>query len=114
MALCVAVSVLVGPAAAMMGQEAPQDCPQWRGHHRDGAASAFSKPASWPEHLRLRWRVDVGAGYATPIVVGHTVYAFTRRDGVQAQGRPQFFIVTAPAASQPEGNGTSRGGTLPR
>ncbi len=27
------------------------------------------------------WRVEVGAGYATPIVVGKTVYAFTRRDG---------------------------------
>ena len=78
---CLAVALLVGPAIAMMSQEAPQDYPQWRGHHRDGAASAFSKPASWPEHLRLRWRVDVGAGYATPIVVGHTVYAFTRRDG---------------------------------
>ena len=65
----------------MMGQDSPQDYPQWRGRNRDGAASAFSKPESWPEHLRLRWRVEVGAGYATPIVVGNTVYAFTRRDG---------------------------------
>ncbi|MGH9254123.1 MAG: PQQ-binding-like beta-propeller repeat protein [Vicinamibacterales bacterium] len=78
---CVAVAVLVGPAAAMMGQDSPQDYPQWRGRNRDGAASAFSKPEAWPEHLRLRWRVEVGEGYATPIVVGHTVYAFTRRDG---------------------------------
>ena len=78
---CVAVAVLVGPAAAMIGQNSPQDYPQWRGQNRDGAASAFSKPESWPEHLRLRWRVEVGAGYATPIVVGNTVYAFTRRDG---------------------------------
>ena len=78
---CVAVAVLVGPAAATMGQDSPQDYPQWRGTHRDGAASAFSKPESWPEHLKLRWRVEVGAGYATPIVVGKTVYAFTRRDG---------------------------------
>ncbi|MGH9197274.1 MAG: PQQ-binding-like beta-propeller repeat protein, partial [Acidimicrobiia bacterium] len=78
---CVAVAVLVGPAAAMMGQDGPLDYPQWRGHNRDGAASAFSEPESWPEHLRLRWRVDVGEGYATPILVGNTVYAFTRRDG---------------------------------
>ena len=78
---CVAVAVLVGPGAAMMGQESPQDYPQWRGHNRDGAASAFSKPEAWPEHLRLRWKVEVGSGYATPIVVGNTVYAFTRRDG---------------------------------
>ena len=78
---CVAVAVLVGPAAATIGQDSPQDYPQWRGQHRDGAASAFSTPDSWPENLRLRWKVEVGAGYATPLVVGHTIYAFTRRDG---------------------------------
>jgi outer membrane protein assembly factor BamB len=78
---CVAVAVLAGPAAAIMGQGSPQDYPQWRGPNRDGAASAFSKPESWPENLNLRWKVEVGAGYATPIVVGKTVYAFTRRDG---------------------------------
>jgi outer membrane protein assembly factor BamB len=77
----IAVAVLVGPAAAMMGQDAPQDYPQWRGHNRDGAASGFSKPDSWPDALRLRWKVEVGEGYATPIVVGNTVYAFTRRNG---------------------------------
>jgi outer membrane protein assembly factor BamB len=65
----------------MMGQDAPQDYPQWRGHDRDGGASAFSKPESWPEHLKLKWSVEVGAGYATPIVVGNIVYAFTRREG---------------------------------
>lgn len=27
------------------------------------------------------WKVDVGEGYATPLVVGETVYVFTRRDG---------------------------------
>jgi len=80
-ASCMAVAILVGPPAAVRGQDSPQDYPQWRGQNRDGAASAFSTPDAWPEHLRLRWRVDVGAGYATPIVVGHTVYAFTRRDG---------------------------------
>ena len=67
---CVAVAVLVGPAAAMMDQDSPQDYPQWRGHNRDGAASAFATPDSWPDTLMLRWRVDVGEGYATPIVVG--------------------------------------------
>jgi outer membrane protein assembly factor BamB len=77
----IAVAVLVGPVAAVMGHEAPQDYPQWRGQTRDGAASAFSKPKSWSEQLRLRWRVDVGEGYATPIVVGDTVYVFTRRNG---------------------------------
>jgi outer membrane protein assembly factor BamB len=78
---CIALAMVAGSAAAMMAQVSPQDYPQWRGHSRDGAASAFSKPDSWPDTLRLRWRVEVGEGYATPIVVGNTVYAFTYYNG---------------------------------
>jgi outer membrane protein assembly factor BamB len=79
--LCVAVAVVVGAAAPTADQDARQDYPQWRGHNRDGAASAFATPDSWPDALRLRWKVEVGEGYATPIVVGDTVYAFTRVNG---------------------------------
>jgi hypothetical protein len=43
-------------------------------------ASAFLEPNAWPENLTRRWRVDVGEGYATPIVVGNIVYCFNRRD----------------------------------
>jgi outer membrane protein assembly factor BamB len=31
--------------------------------------------------LTRRWRIEVGEGYATPLVVGDTVYGFTRRAG---------------------------------
>src|SRR5262245_54662508 len=62
-------------------QRAPQDYPQWRGLNRDGAASAFAEPASWPDALTRKWKVDVGEGYATPLVVGDTLYLFTRRSG---------------------------------
>jgi outer membrane protein assembly factor BamB len=68
-------------AATAAAQNAPQDYPQWRGKSGDGSASAFSAPASWPETLTRRWKVDIGEGYATPIVVGNVVYAFTRRNG---------------------------------
>ena len=78
---CIAVALLVASGAAIRGQDSPQDYPQWRGPNRDGAASAFSKPDFWPDTLRRRWRVEVGEGYATPIVVGRTVYAFTRHNG---------------------------------
>ena len=57
------------------------DYQQWRGQHRDGAASGFLEPKAWPEVLTLRWKVEVGEGYATPLVVGQTVYMFTRREG---------------------------------
>lgn len=60
-------------------QRSPLDYPQWRGVNRDGAASAFPAPLAWPDALTRRWKVEVGAGYATPIVVGDRVYVFTRR-----------------------------------
>jgi outer membrane protein assembly factor BamB len=65
-------------------QRAPTDYPQWRGRNRDGAASAFIVPKSWPDTLRRRWKVEVGEGYATPLVVGTRVYVFARRDGGEA------------------------------
>ena len=63
--------------ACSVGVQA-QDWPQWRGPARDGAIAAFNEPASWPAALTKRWQVDVGSGYATPLVVGDRVYAFSR------------------------------------
>lgn len=57
---------------------AAQDFPQWRGANRDGAA-AFAIPQAWPATLTLKWKVDVGTGYAAPITVGDRVYAFSRQ-----------------------------------
>lgn len=72
-------AVLMACAGATAAQSSPQDYPQWRGQNRDGSASAFAEPTSWPETLTRRWKVDVGEGYATPLVVADTVYVFTRR-----------------------------------
>jgi outer membrane protein assembly factor BamB len=66
-------------AGARAAASEPRDYPQWRGQNRDGSASAFVEPAVWPETLTPRWKVEVGAGYATPLVVGNIVYSFTRR-----------------------------------
>jgi outer membrane protein assembly factor BamB len=63
------------PAAA---QRQSADWPQWRGSSRDGSA-AFSVPAAWPEQLNLKWKVEVGTGYAAPIAVGDRVFAFSRQ-----------------------------------
>lgn len=57
---------------------AAQDWPQWRGANRDGAGS-FNVPAAWPERLQQKWKVEVGLGYATPLVVGDRVYMFARQ-----------------------------------
>jgi outer membrane protein assembly factor BamB len=55
------------------------DWPQWRGPNRDGVASGFRAPREWPAQLTKRWSVEVGTGYATPVVVGNRVYMFARR-----------------------------------
>ena len=60
-------------------RQAGTDVTQWRGANRDGAISGFTAPASWPAQLTQRWKVDVGFGYATPIVVGNRVYVFSRQ-----------------------------------
>jgi outer membrane protein assembly factor BamB len=57
---------------------AAQDWPQWRGPNRDGGIAAFTPPSSWPAALTKRWQVEIGTGYATPVVVGDRVFAFSR------------------------------------
>jgi outer membrane protein assembly factor BamB len=76
-------AVLIGCAGIAAAQSSPRDYPQWRGLNRDGAASAFSEPAAWPETLTRKWKVDVGEGYGTPLVVGDAVYVFTRRNSTE-------------------------------
>jgi outer membrane protein assembly factor BamB len=67
--------------AVAVAQVNPRDYPQWRGKDRDGSASGFVEPARWPDALTRRWRVEVGEGYASPLVVGNIVYVFSRREG---------------------------------
>ena len=56
-----------------------QDWPQWRGPNRDGVVSSFREPAAWPDALKQQWRLEVGFGYATPLVVGQRVFMFARQ-----------------------------------
>ncbi|MGD8500444.1 MAG: PQQ-like beta-propeller repeat protein [Phycisphaerales bacterium] len=56
-----------------------QDWPQWRGPNRDGKVTGFTAPQKWPKELKLRWKTPVGAGDATPALVGDKLYVFTRQ-----------------------------------
>jgi outer membrane protein assembly factor BamB len=78
--LGVAVVMLSASIATSGAQDSPQDYTQWRGQQRDGSASGFTEPASWPETLTRQWKVEAGEGYATPLVVGDSVYVFTRQE----------------------------------
>lgn len=51
----------------------------WRGPGRDGWVGGFQPPAQWPERLERVWRVEVGTGYASPVVSGGRVYQHARQ-----------------------------------
>lgn len=72
---------LLGTPRVLSAQVAATDYPQWRGLERDGGASAFRAPDQWPDALTRRWRVEVGEGYSTPLVIRDSVYTFTRVSG---------------------------------
>lgn len=59
------------------------DWPQFRGPNRDGAVAAFTEPATWPDRLTQQWKVDVGEGHATPLLVGGRIYMFSRQGNAE-------------------------------
>src|SRR5215213_3278964 len=73
------ILVLTAAGSAAVSAQNALDWPQWRGPNRDGTLASFAEPKAWPENLTRQWKIEVGTGYATPIVVGTRVYAFTRQ-----------------------------------
>jgi outer membrane protein assembly factor BamB len=55
------------------------DWTEWRGPNRDAVAPGFTAPAMWPEMLTPGWKIEVGTGYANPLVVGPRLYMFSRQ-----------------------------------
>ena len=92
----VAGAVLAGllVPGAFTTDAAAQDWTQWRGPNRDGVASAFDVPAAWPDALRKQWTVEVGSGYATPLLVGDHLYLFVR------QGDDEVMLALDPGTGQ--------------
>jgi len=64
-------------AASPLG--AAVEFPQWRGPQRDGALPGFPLPDAWPAELKRKWRVEIGAGHASPIYGGGRVFVFARQ-----------------------------------
>ena len=56
-----------------------EDWPQWRGPNRDNKVTGFQAPATWPKELTKKWKVTVGDGLASPVLVGDKLYVFTRQ-----------------------------------
>src|SRR5687768_2805093 len=65
--------------SAFVNAQSPAAWPQWRGPARDGVASAFTVPATWPTQLMKRWTATVGVGHSSPVVSGNRVIVHTRQ-----------------------------------
>jgi outer membrane protein assembly factor BamB len=77
---CAFVAIVIAGVVSVGEAQGPSgDWLQWRGPNRDGAIASFTAPSQWPEKLVQRWKVDVGLGYATPLVAGNRVYMFSRQ-----------------------------------
>jgi outer membrane protein assembly factor BamB len=76
-----AITILgvAGLTSSLIGQTAGPDWPQWRGPGRDGTLASFVEPKTWPETLTQRWKIEVGEGYSTPIIVNNRIYQFSRQ-----------------------------------
>ncbi|HLG54882.1 MAG TPA: PQQ-binding-like beta-propeller repeat protein [Vicinamibacterales bacterium] len=70
--------LILGMTSSGNAQRPSADVAQWRGPARDGVISGFTAPQAWPETLVQKWKVEIGTGYATPLVVGNRVYQFSR------------------------------------
>jgi outer membrane protein assembly factor BamB len=70
----------LGAAQLLPGAAAlSADWPQWRGPNRDAVVHGVTVPEKWPKTLEEAWKVEVGEGYSSPVVVGGNVYVFTRQ-----------------------------------
>jgi outer membrane protein assembly factor BamB len=79
--LCVVVlAAISSPLQGALSQGADQAWPQWRGAGRDGLVPEGSTPPVWPSTFARAWGVEVGEGYASPVVAGGRVFVHSRRD----------------------------------
>jgi hypothetical protein len=113
----IVIAIVVGLAATNLAQQTAADVTQWRGANRDGVVNGFTAPAAWPAQLTQRWKIDIGTGYATPLVVGNRVYLFSRQaddevmsaiDAASGKGlwRPAYAApFTMNSAAVPHGKG---------
>jgi len=73
--IVIVACVILIAAGCVLGQ----DWPQWRGPNRDGKATGFTSPQTWPKELAQKWKVTVGTGDSTPALVGDKLYVFARQ-----------------------------------
>ena len=56
-----------------------QDFPQWRGANRDGQIAGLPVVKNWPDQLKAKWKIEVGTGHSSPLVIGRRIYLHSRQ-----------------------------------
>jgi len=75
----VVVLMCVGGSLAAFADDTSVQWTGWLGPNRDGWVKHFQPPARWPKKLTRVWKVDVGGGYGTPVVIGDRVFQHARQ-----------------------------------
>ena len=75
---CALALTLTGFLLASAGWVGADDWPQWRGPKSDNHVTGFAEPKTWPKELTKKWKIEVGVGEASPVLVGDKVYTFGR------------------------------------
>lgn len=76
---CISTVVASALLVTSLSAQSNAGWPQWRGPARDGVASAFTVPATWPAQLTRKWTATVGVGHASPVISGNRVVVHTRQ-----------------------------------
>jgi outer membrane protein assembly factor BamB len=100
-------SVLACVACLLSGGSlSAQDWSQWRGSNRDGVAQ-ITEPKTWPEKLTTKWKVEVGDGYASPLLADGRILQFARQGddevamGLDPESGKTLWRQSYPAPYQP-------------
>ena len=87
-------TLVVLGALAFVSAVQGSDWPQWRGPNRDGIAVGGELPAVLPTALHQLWKVRVGGGQSSPIVVGDRVFVHAR------QGEEEVVLALSAATGE--------------
>jgi len=74
--------VVIFIASTIAAQTPAPSWSQWRGPARDGVASSFTAPATWPAQLTKKWEATVGAGHASPVIAGSRIIVHSVRSRI--------------------------------
>lgn len=87
----------------------------WRGPGRDAIVQEFQTPETWPEKLEQVWSLEVGSGYATPLVASGRIYQHARMGNdevvwcLEAATGEVIWRKDTPVAFRPGGGGERHG-----